>query len=394
MTSEKKPLPEIAWILQQNQVTPSIIDFLNLFRIRLKQIAEISFLVPAQNPEILKLAEKLNPIPLQTAPVSKGNSHEGFSLKKNLLGDAQFPEGLLFWRTLLLDDLGSGNLFRTHVHLPADRKFKAVFLQIPTPLGSSEIEERIFYAMLLHAKENKIPAIGYELLPLETRWTLIPSMLDGIITMNKDSYHYLTHPETDLKNKIWLLPEYEGRYFSTTASPFWRNGLGCAYQYQNALKIPSERTVLYIPHNVAMSYEYGVLISLLLPVADKLHLMFSIGKDQVRGIHSHQEIIEIISDKELKQFASHSFHDMNAPHEMIMADAVVACTACYATGISTLNCIPTVIFDKMIPSGSRGFKKTIDDTEDLQAEIELIVREHDKITELGRIILEIVQGPR
>jgi hypothetical protein len=392
ISSKNKDLPQIAWILQPNQVTPLIIDFLDLIRLRLKQVVDICFLVPDHHPDILKNTEKLNPLPFQTAVASKENSLEGFRLKRDLLGDAPFSDGLLFWRTLLLDDLGSGNLLRTHVHLPPDKNFAAIFFQIPTPLGSSEMEERIFYALLLHSRQHHIPAIGYELLPLDTRWTLIPSMLDGIITLTKDSYDCLTHPRAALKNRIWLLPEHESRYFSPTASHFWRNALGCAYHHQNTLKLPPERTVLYIPHNVAMNHEYRDLVSHLLPFAGRLHLMFSVGKDQVRGLYSHQEIIELISRDTLDQFASYSFHDMNAPYEMTMADAVVACSACYITGISTLNCIPTIIFDETIPPGSRGFKKTICIPSDLHDEIRAIIDNHEKITELGRIILEVLHA--
>ncbi|MCP3872600.1 MAG: hypothetical protein GY699_05510, partial [Desulfobacteraceae bacterium] len=191
----------------------------------------------------------------------------------------------------MLDDLGSGNLFRAQIHHEIEPNTRAIVLQIPTPLGSSASEERVFYAWIYLAKQANIPVFGYELLPLDTRWTLAPSLLDGVITTTYDSYRHLTQSETELKNKIWLAPRYEGRFFSPGCPPFFRNGLGTAYQYQKEQKIDFDKTILYVPHNVAMTYEYKDLVSLLLPFCDKIHLMLCIGKDQIRGAYKHNEII-------------------------------------------------------------------------------------------------------
>jgi len=203
----------IYWIQQDNQITPFITDFLELLQHRVNSFTKINFLIPSHNSDTLKAAKKLNPIPFKMSSKIKPNSLGGFKLKKSLIGDHEFSDGLSFWRTLLLDDLGSGNLFRAQIHHEIESDTQAIILQIPTPLGSSASEERVFYAWVYLAKQAGIPVLGYELLPLDTRWTLAPSLLDGVITTSYDSYRHLTENKTDMKKKIWLAPRYEGRFF-------------------------------------------------------------------------------------------------------------------------------------------------------------------------------------
>lgn len=378
--------PIVYWILQDNQVTPFIVDFLELIRFRIREIVNLKFLIPDISDQLPKMAEKLNPVIFKTAAVVQEDSYEGYCRKRDLLGDRSFSEGLSFWRTLLLDDLGSGNIFQARLHAPADNNVVGIILQIPTPLGSAESEERIYYAWANLAKANNVPIFGYEMLPLSTRWTLAPSILDGIIATRDSSFMYLNSGSADLNKQIWLLPRYEARFFSPATTPFWRNGLGCAYQYQSQYKITLEKTILYIPHNVAMSYEYRELITHLYPLAENLHLMFSIGADQIRGSHSHQQIIETICQKELQHF-SYSFHDLNKANEISMADAVVACSDCFTTEFSYLNLIPTIILDPMIPPHTTGYKTITNKSSELSKRVKMVINTHKQTTELSTILI-------
>ncbi|MCD4741905.1 MAG: hypothetical protein K8R67_05420 [Desulfobacteraceae bacterium] len=378
----------IYWILQDNQITPFITDFLELLQHRVNSFTKINFLIPSHNSDTLKAAKKLNPIPFKMSSKIKPNSLGGFKLKKSLIGDHEFSDGLSFWRTLLLDDLGSGNLFRAQIHHEIESDTQAIILQIPTPLGSSASEERVFYAWVYLAKQAGIPVLGYELLPLDTRWTLAPSLLDGVITTSYDSYRHLTENKTDMKKKIWLAPRYEGRFFSPGCPPFWRNGLGAAYQYQKESKIDFDKTIIYLPHNVAMTYEYKDLVSHLTSFSDQIHLMFCIGKDQIRGTHKHNEIIEIISKKNLKE-VSYSFHDLNMPWEMTIADCVVACSSCYATSIAINNNIPTIIYDPMVRPHKKNAKQSFNNISGLLNSINEVISSHKERDEFAKIFFQI-----
>ena len=391
---KKNNVPKIYWVLQDNQVTPLITDFLDLMKHRVKNFATIKYLIPDHNTETLEAAKKLTPESFGMSSAVKPNSYEGFSKKKDLIGDHEFSEGLPFWRALLLDDLGSGNLFQAKIHYDVEPDTKAIMLQIPTPLGSSASEERVFYAWVYLARQLNIPVFGYELLPLDTRWTLAPSLLDGVITTDWDSYCHLTSNETEMNNQIWLVPRYEGRFFSPGCPPIWRNGLGRAYKYQQENKIDFDKTIIYMPHNVAMTYEYKDLVSLLKCFSDKIHIMFCIGKDQIRGTHKHDEIIEIISKNDLKNI-SHSFHDMNMPWDMTMADCVAACSSCYATSIAINNNIPAIIYDPMVNHDTqnslknKNAKQSFTDASDFQDSINKVILSHEKRTELAKILFQI-----
>jgi hypothetical protein len=384
----------IYWILQDNQVTPFIADLLELIKHRVSNFATVKHLIPSHNSDTLKTLKKLNPVSFQVSSEVRPNSYEGFSMKKELIGDHEFSEGLAFWRTLLLDDLGSGNLFRAKIHHEMKPDTKAVVLQIPTPLGSSSSEERVFYAWICLARQHNIPVFGYELLPLDTRWTLAPSLLDGVITTNSDSYEHLTSQNAGMENKIWLVPRYEGRIFAPGCPPMWRNALGSAYKYQQESKIDFNKTIIYIPHNVAMTHEYKNLTSHLKRFSNKIHIMFSIGKDQIRGTHKHNEMIEIISRDDLKDI-SHSFHDLNMPWEMAIADCVVACSSCYATSVAINNNIPTLIYDPMVSlnkSNKRNAKQSFTDVSDFLGSINKIILSHGEKTEFARIFFQIINS--
>ncbi|MCF6249123.1 MAG: hypothetical protein L3J69_17470, partial [Desulfobacula sp.] len=300
---------KIIWLIQSNQLTPIITDFLQTLHKRVEPYIELLFMVPETSLDIIENIKSLNPVTFKTITRTVTDSYQAYIAKKNALRKKSFTDGLLFSDTLLLDDLGGGNAIQTTLEIPIDNNTCGLIIQVPTPLGSSEMEERIFQSAILWANQNQIPVLGYELLPLDTRWTLAPSLPNGIITRSYESYDYLRKQLPH--NNIWLLPLYEASIFSSVSTSFNLNGAKACYHYRNEYSIPSDRTILYLPHNVAMIYEYQEMIRFLQPLGERLHIMFSIGKDQIRGVYSQRQMIEITYSKELKHFASYSFHDMN-----------------------------------------------------------------------------------
>lgn len=375
---------KIIWLIQSNQITPIIAEFLQTLQKRMENYIDLVFMAPETSSDILANIKSLKPASFKTTTRTAVSSYPAYLSKREALGNKTFTEGLSFADTLLLDDLGAGNAQETLLGLNPPPGTCGLILQIPTPLGSSEMEEKIFHAAILWARQNRIPAIGYELLPLDTRWTLAPSLPDGIITRHHESYSHLKN-QLNHQN-IRLLPIYEAAIFSSVSTSFTLSGVKACYHYKNIFSIPSTRTVLYLPHNVAMVHEYQDLIKTLQPLGDKLHLMFSIGKDQGRGPYSQKETIEIVYEKELKQFASHSFHEANHLWEMMMADAVVACSACFSTEVAEKD-IPCIIFDPKVSPMIRGHKKRVSTREELLDSIKREIEGHHYKMEFADILM-------
>ncbi|MBU1196540.1 MAG: hypothetical protein KKE62_11460 [Proteobacteria bacterium] len=377
---------KVLWLIQSNQTTPVIIDFLQTMKVRTAQVLELIFIVPETASDLIEKAKSLNPVPFKIQTRTATDSYQAYLAKRKALGDAGFTDGLLFSDTLLLDDLGAGNVRQTILMIDLPENTHGLVLQVPMPLGSSEAEERIFHSAILWARENQIPVLGYELLPLDTRWTLTPSMVDGIVTRTFESYEYL---KTRLSHKnIWLIPEYEASIFSSIATTFNLNGAKASYHYKNEYQIPAQRAVLYLPHNVAMIYEYQELIQILTPLGNKLHLMFSIGEDQRRGSYSQQETIETIYAGQLKSFASFSFHNINNPWEMMMADAIVAGSSCFNTEL--IKDIPAIIYDPGLPEITRGNKQKINSKQTLLSAVEAIIDFHQHRTDFANILMMMI----
>ncbi len=384
---EHRTKPVVYWVLQDNQVTANLIDFFELIQTRVKEFLTLKFLVPEASTKTLKQVSKLNPVIFGVAHGQKQNSYEGYALKKEQLADHAFSDGLKFWQALLLDDLGGGILLQTRLGVPNEKNVAGIVVQIPTPLGSSGNEEKIFYAWIHLAKTNNVPVVGYELLSLASRWTLAPSLMDGLITTQEASWDYLNSPDADLDTKIWRIPRFEGRFFSPATHPLWRKGMGLRYTSHD---IPDGKTILYIAHNVAMTYEYKDLLRHLAPMGKDLHLMFSCGKDQVRGSHTHQQIIETICRNELPCF-SFSFHDINRPSEITMADALVCCADCYSAEVASAVGIPTIIFDAMVPENVQGYKIWIQTSRALVRHVKQIISRRNEETELSYILIDITK---
>lgn len=383
--------PTILWLLQDNQVSPIIVDFLKLLKAGIKNI-NVQFIAPAMDKEMLEMIKPLDPVTFQATRKNLPASVENYLKKRDLIKDLEFSEGLEVWKTLITDDLGGGVLTETGLHLPHLTNITGIILQIPTPLGSSTPEEIIFYEWVKLAHDKNVFIAGYELLPLYTRWTLIPSILDGIITTNELSYNYLANEKQDIKGKVWKLPLYEGKVFSPGTSSFWRNGLQSPYHYREKYKIPKDKTIVFLPHNVAMTYEYRRLIEEISEFADDIHLMFCYGKDQVRGTHSHKQVIETVSSKTLGLFHSYSFHDLSAPWEMVLADAVIATSLCYSTTVAGANGIPCIIMDDAIPATTDGNYTIVNSYEKLRESLSDIMNIHKRITDITEIIYQIATG--
>ena len=381
---------KIIWIIQSNQITPTIYDFLKTLHTRMEKLLDLSFMVPDSSSEIMGKIKDLKPVIFKTFNRTAVSSYQTYLAKQDNLNNSDlnktgFTEGLEFADILLLDDLGGGAIRQTIIEIENNNNTCGLIIQIPTPLGSSDIEEQTFHASILWARDNNIPIIGYELLPLDTRWTLAPSLLDGVITRYNESYDYLI--KTLNHKNIWLLPLYEASIFSSVATNFNTNGTKSSYHYKSTCSIPGHRTVLYIPHNVAMIYEYREMLKIIAPVADQLHLMFSIGKDQVRGAYTQKEVIETVYHDELKKLASFSFHNMNNPWEMLMADSLVACSACFQTMIAQEKNIPTIIFDPLLPPMETGFKKRVAQKKNLLDAVKKTIELKAKKSELGDILM-------
>lgn len=376
----------ILWLVQSNQTTPTICEFLKTLQTRIENLFNLSFIVPDSSSDIIDKLKDLRPTSFKTSIRSATGSYQVYLAKQDILGDNEFSQGLSFADALLLDDLNGGNLMQTIIEVDKPDNTGALIIQIPTPLGSSETEERVFQAAILWARQNRIPTIGYELLPLDTKWTLAPSLPDVVITRYEESYEYL---KTVINHKnIWLLPLYEASIFSSVSTSFNENGAKASYHYRNVYSIPALRTILYVPHNVAMVYEYQEILKIIQPVADKLHLMFSYGEDQFRGTHSQKDIIETVYHNELKNFASYSFHNANNPWEMLMADSLIACSACFQTMIAQEKNIPCMIFDPLLPAVNKGYKKRMPRKTDFLNSIKKTIALNKKKTDFGSIIMQ------
>ena len=379
-----KSKQSVVWIIQANQTTPIILDYLKTLKTRVERYLDLTFWVPESSKKEFKRLKDLEPVLYKTRTKSASVSEKVYLAKRQALDQQYFSQGLLISDALLHDDLGGGNTQMTMMEALPPKTACGILLQIPSPLGSSEIEERNFHTAVIWARQHQIPIIGYELLPLDTQWTLAPSMLDGVITRYKESYDHLKDQLNH--NHIWLLPDYEACMFTSVATQFQLNGVKASYHYKNKAAIPPNRTVLYIPHNVAMIHEYKELIKILSPLGKKLHLMISVGKDQIRGTHTHEQMIKLVCKEDLKEFASHSFHNVNNPWEMMLADAVVASNSGLNTMVAEKE-LPCILFDPHTSEMERGNKIRVKTPEKLLSLIKNKIKLHQHKFELADILM-------
>lgn len=394
--NDSKHKPAILWVVQENQVTNSMVAFFKLLKQGLPQI-NIIFMAPEKDKKDLKMMEDLNPVFFHATREISSRSLENFTKKRDLIYDAKFPDGLKVWKTLLADDLGEGLLANTDLHFKPLKNIKGIILQIPTPLGSSVSEEFIFYSWVKLARDNNTFIAGYELLPLNTRWTMLSTMVDGIIVNNELSYDLLSNPKNKIQGKIWLLPKNETKVFTPGYHTLWNNTLAFPYNFRFDNKIPRDKAIFFIPHNVAMNYEYRKLIEEIKIFEKKAHLMLCVGKDQVRGTHTHQEIVEVTNHKTLKHHFSYSFHYSENQWEIIAANAVLACSPCYSTQIAQSAGIPSYIIDEFADLNQSGSIKSenievTSNFKQLRSCIEKEINKHDKVTDIGRILYDITQN--
>ncbi len=374
----------MVWMLQANQTTQPIVNYLKLLKTRIEDHLNLVFWVPDASASQIDKLDALDPIVIETRVKSATLSLSAYQAKREALNPDRFSHGLLISDALLLDDLGGGSTQIMALRTPSPKDIHGLVVQIPSPLGSSEVEEKCYHAAILWARQHHIPSIGYELLPLDIKWSLAATMPNGIITRYPESHMHL---KTTLPhNHIWQIPTYESAIFSPVSTQFHIQGVTAAYHYKNTYNIPTDRTILYIPHNIAMVYEYKTLISILSRVGKKLHLMFGTGDDQVRGGYTHTQTIEMVYEKELEQFASYAFHDMNLFWEMMAADAVVSCSSDLAVLVAEKE-LPCIIFDPQVPEMSRGNKTRVHTETKLMVLITALLTAHTQKTELAEIMM-------
>lgn len=353
---------------------------------------DIIYMMPFQDDKAREMAKELEPVAFKVSQHTEPRSMENYLKKREQIQDAEFEGGLKVWRTLLADDLGEGVLSNIKLHFDPIKNVRGIVLQIPTPLGSSTGEEFVFYAWVKLARETNIFCAGYELLPLSTRWNLIPSMVDGIITSSDISRSSLSDPTSGVGGQIWQLPRNEGKIFTPSVTGMWHHGMETAYIVRSKYDIQPDMIILYLPHNVAMSYEYRRLIEEMKEFAPRIHLMFTIGKDQIRGTHTHEEIIKTMGHDVLHLFHSFSFHDLNAGWEMTAANAVIACAHCFSTRVAEANGIPSCVYDDFVPPIQSGMVTITNDYDILRQFIRALIEEQEQVTSMAEILHDIVRN--
>ncbi|MBU2431213.1 MAG: hypothetical protein KKH99_11035, partial [Proteobacteria bacterium] len=56
---------KVLWLIQSNQTTPVIIDFLQTMKVRTAQVLELIFIVPETASDLIEKAKSLNPVPFK-----------------------------------------------------------------------------------------------------------------------------------------------------------------------------------------------------------------------------------------------------------------------------------------------------------------------------------------
>ena len=107
--------------------------------------------------------------------------------------------------------------------------------------------------------------------------------------------------------------------------------------------------------------------------------------------YTQKEIIKTVYHDELKKFASYSFHDMNNPWEMLMADSLAACSSCFQTNIAREKNIPSIIFDPLLPPMDKGYKKRVNKKKAFLDAVKETIDLKLKMSELGDIIMQLTR---
>ncbi len=388
--SLKSNKPIIYWVLMEDQLSNFMVDFLKFMKENITEVS-LQFLVLSSDHDTAKMASVLSPLKFQLIFQQSEPSLQNFMEKRDAVGELRYSEELELWRVLLLDDLAGPTIVRPLLSVPLNDRIKAIVIQIPSAVGSTPVVERTFHAFSLLGHKNGIPVIGLEFFPLNTPWTLAPLLMDGAITIRRSSYEHLANTAKKHYQDLWLLPKYEASLLFLDCSPFWRNAMTVAQNYQKKLKIPSKRTILYIPHNVAMIHEYHKLLKMLSDLNEDFHIMFAIGFDQARGTYTHREIVENVYAEELARLGSYSFHDLNEVVDMALADAVITLCPSGSTSFSSSYGIPTIIADNRITAGNFGSEIYVQSYEKLEELVKEIVQNHGKTRRLEEILTELAK---
>ncbi len=389
--SEKKSKkPVVYWVLMEDQISNFMVDFLKFIKTQVRNVS-LKFLVISSDTKTIQMASALSPSTFELTFRKDQPSLQNFIKKRDALGDLKYTEGLEVWRALLLDDLAGPTIVSPILKIPEGKRISGIVIQIPSPVGSTPIIERTFQAFSMYGCKNNIPVLGLEFFPLNTQWTLAPKLTDGIIAIRESSYDHLSRTigNTDNSDHIWLLPRYEASLLFVDCPPFWRNALDTIPAFYRQHGISPEKTVLYIPHNVAMIHEYHTLLKKISTMGADLHLMFAIGFDQARGTYTHREIVENVYAKELKTIGSYSFHDINDVIKIAMADAVVSLCASGSTAFASTYGIPSVILNDRATAGVFGTEKCVKTFEELEEALRQFIKKHRKIKRLEDILSQL-----
>lgn len=377
----------ILWILQDNQVPPALVQFLKALKTRVSKIAKIQFAMSTACTEIPEMVKPLKPVTFNIEVFSKEATREGVEQKKRAVNGC-FSDGLDYRKVLIQDDFGGGRLFCAQPRIETDEEIDAIILQIPVPLGASELEDRTFYSWVYYAHAHGIPVIGYELLSLNTRWTFAADLLSAVITSREESYNNLLHNRCRDTQPVWLLPPHEGRFFAASVPTLWSQGISHVYHWQEQYQL-AKKPVICIPHNVAMIYEYRKLVEFLSGLPE-IHLMFTVGPDQIRDGLKHHEIIEKTCGPRMEEKrVSYSFHNLHNYWEIAMATCVVACSEGFFVQTAHLHNIPAIVYDPCVRPGRTGTKIVVEDITALQEEVGRVINNRRICSEFAKIFQEI-----
>jgi hypothetical protein len=78
---KKQKTKKIVWLIQSNQITPMINEFLKLLQTRMERLIDLSFIVPETSFDIMNKIKDLNPVCFKVSKRTANKSYRGYPLK-------------------------------------------------------------------------------------------------------------------------------------------------------------------------------------------------------------------------------------------------------------------------------------------------------------------------
>ena len=75
---------QIIWLLQSNQITPVIRDFLQTLQTRVENHIDLLFYVPHTSADIIEKTQSLNPVTFQTSTRTATGSYQAYLAKRDI----------------------------------------------------------------------------------------------------------------------------------------------------------------------------------------------------------------------------------------------------------------------------------------------------------------------